>query len=255
MSYLCSSIAEERDKYLEDLNAISNAFLTCMKNLPDEDPQLSSIITGFTHLSLAMKDKFSPVLDQILPKLTEIINYLTKYNNDKSSKVKEDIISKLKSLYIVANNSKEKKENISIQDLWRWIKQLIEEVDELSIEKERYEEIYNRESNDIYKNFCEKLIQEFGLNSFDELKFFINDLMTKNDINKKRVEKLRKVLMNNNNEDKEESFSSIMNNNNYNYKEENEFDINNNNYIRNNNVNNRENKNYNPNYYYNDNQF
>ena len=74
MSYLCSSIAEERDKYLEDLNAISNAFLTCMKNLPDEDPQLSSIITGFTHLSLAMKDKFSPILDQILPKLTEYIN-------------------------------------------------------------------------------------------------------------------------------------------------------------------------------------
>ena len=74
MSFLCSSIAEERDKYLEDLNAISNAFLTCMKNLPDEDPQLSSIITGFTHLSLAMKDKFSPILDQILPKLTEYIN-------------------------------------------------------------------------------------------------------------------------------------------------------------------------------------
>ena len=86
------------------------------------------------------------------------------------------------------DNSKEKKENISIQDLWRWIKQLIEEVDELSIEKERYEEIYNRESNDIYKNFCEKLIQEFGLNSFDELKFFINDLMTKSDINKEREE-------------------------------------------------------------------
>jgi hypothetical protein len=224
-----------------------NEELLLLKKEKEEND--NSILTDISHCLQVNS------LDEILPKLTEMINYLTKYNNDKSSKVKEDIISKLKSLYIVANNSKEKKENISIQDLWRWIKQLIEEVDELSIEKERYEEIYNRESNDIYKNFCEKLIQEFGLNSFDELKFFINDLMTKNDINKKRVEKLRKVLMNNNNEDKEESFSSIMNNNNYNYKEESEFDINNNNYIRNNNVNNRENKNYNPNYYYNDNQF
>ena len=224
-----------------------NEELLLLKKEKEEND--NSILTDISHCLQVNS------LDEILPKLTEMINYLTKYNNDKSSKVKEDIISKLKSLYIVANNSKEKKENISIQDLWRWIKQLIEEVDELSIEKERYEEIYNRESNDIYKNFCEKLIQEFGLNSFDELKFFINDLMTKNDINKKRVEKLRKVLMNNNNEDKEESFSSIMNNNNYNYKEENEFDINNNNYIRNNNVNNRENKNYNQNYYYNDNQF
>ena len=68
--------------------------------------------------------------------------------------------------------------------MWRWIKQLIEEVNELSIEKEKCEEIYNRNNNDIYKIFCEKLIREFGLNSFDELKFFINDLMAKNDLNK-----------------------------------------------------------------------
>ena len=70
------------------------------------------------------------------------------------------------------------------------------------------------------KKYCEKLIKEFGLNSFDELKFFINDLLTKNNINKKRVEKLRKVLMNNN--EKEESSSSGYNNN-----EENENDYDN----------------------------
>ena len=177
--------------------------------------------------------------DEILPKLTEMINYLTKYNNDKASKIKEDTISKLKSLYIITYDSKEKKENISIQDLWRWIKQLIEEVNELSLEKEKCEEIYNRNNNDIYKIFCGKLIREFGLNSFDELKFFINDLMAKNDLNKKRVEKLRKVLMNNDNNmnDKEESFSSN-NNNNYNYIEEGEFGNN----MRINNVNNNNGK-------------
>ena len=148
-----------------------------------------------------------------------MINYLTKYNNDKTSKKKEDIISKLKSLYIITNNSKEKIDNISIQDLWRWIKNLIEEVDELSLKKEKYEEIYNKDDNDLYKNYCDKLIKEFGLNSFDELKFFISDLMEKNDINKKRVEKLRKVLMNNNAND--ESSSSI--NKNYNFTEEYEY--------------------------------
>ena len=181
--------------------------------------------------------------EEILPKLTEMINYLTNYNNDKKSKMKEDIISKLKSLYIITNDSKEKKDNISIQDLWRWIKQLIEEVDELSLEKEKYEEMYNKNSNDVYKNFCEKLIKEFGLNSFDELKFFINDLMTKNDLNKKRVEKLRKVLMNNNNDsdNKEESFNiNNINNNNYYMKEDNDYDndyMNNNIRINNNNYN------------------
>ena len=189
-----------------------------------------------------------------------MINYLTNYNTDKNSKMKEDIISKLKSLYIITTDSKEKKDNISIQDLWRWIKQLIEEVDELSLEKEKYEEMYNKNNNDIYKNFCEKLIKEFGLNSFDELKFFINDLMTKNDLNKKRVEKLRKVLMNNNNdtESKEESFN--INNNNYYIKEQNDYndDYINNNIRMNNNYNYmkyQENDKYNQNYLYNNDQY
>ena len=193
--------------------------------------------------------------DDIIPKLTEMINYLTKYNNNKSSKKKEDIISKLKSLYIITNNSKEEKDNISIQDLWRWIKNLIEEVNELSLKKEKYEEMYNRDENDLYKNFCDKLINEFGLNSFDELKFFISDLMEKNDINKKRVEKLRKVLMNNN--INEELSSGI--NKKYNYKEEDKFS--NNSKINKDNINfkickgiNRDNSlnnKYNENYFYN----
>ena len=205
--------------------------------------------------------------EEILPKLTEMINYLTNYNNDKKSKMKEDIISKLKSLYIITNDSKEKKDNISIQDLWRWIKQLIEEVDELSLEKEKYEEMYNKNSNDVYKNFCEKLIKEFGLNSFDELKFFINDLMTKNDLNKKIIEKLRKVLMNNNNDsdNKEESFNiNNINNNNYYMKEDNDYDndyMNNNIRINNNNYNymkytgNSGNKKLRQNYFYNNEQY
>ena len=74
ISFLCSSIAEDRDKYMNDLNEISNAFLNYMKNIPEEDPQLSSIINGFTHLSLAMKDKFEPILQNLLPILTNYIN-------------------------------------------------------------------------------------------------------------------------------------------------------------------------------------
>ena len=74
ISFLCSSIAEDRDKYMNDLNEISNAYLNLMKALPEEDPQLPSIINGFTHLSLAMKDKFEPILEQLLPILT---NYIT----------------------------------------------------------------------------------------------------------------------------------------------------------------------------------
>ena len=244
--FLSNQLIEEEKK---------NEELLAIKNEKEEND--NSILSDIAHCLQVNS------FDEILPKLTEMINYLTKYNNDKSSKIKEDTISKLRSLYIITNDSKEKKENISIQDLWRWIKQLIEEVNELSIEKERCEEIYNRNNNDTYKIFCEKLIREFGLNSFDELKFFINDLMAKNDLNKKRVEKLRKVLMNNdNNNDKEESFSSN-NNNNYNYKEDNEYRNNmrinkdNNNYkkFKGKKLNRSLNKNFDRNYFYNDNQF
>ena len=237
-----------------------NEELHQLKNEKEESD--NSILSDISHCLQVSS------FEEILPKLTEMINYLTNYNNDKKSKMKEDIISKLKSLYIITNDSKEKKDNISIQDLWRWIKQLIEEVDELSLEKEKYEEMYNKNSNDVYKNFCEKLIKEFGLNSFDELKFFINDLMTKNDLNKKRVEKLRKVLMNNNNDsdNKEESFNinNINNNNNYYMKEDNDYDndyMNNNIRINNNNYNymkytgNSGNKKLRQNYFYNNEQY
>ena len=236
-----------------------NEELHQLKNEKEESD--NSILSDISHCLQVSS------FEEILPKLTEMINYLTNYNNDKKSKMKEDIISKLKSLYIITNDSKEKKDNISIQDLWRWIKQLIEEVDELSLEKEKYEEMYNKNSNDVYKNFCEKLIKEFGLNSFDELKFFINDLMTKNDLNKKRVEKLRKVLMNNNNDsdNKEESFNiNNINSNNYYMKEDNDYDndyLNNNVRMNNNNYNymkctgNSGNKKLNQNYFYNNDQY
>ena len=73
MSFLCSSISEDREKYLNDLNEIANAFLNYMKTLPEEDPQLSSLLNGFTHLSLALKDKFEPILVQLLPILKNFI--------------------------------------------------------------------------------------------------------------------------------------------------------------------------------------
>ena len=74
MSFLCSSISEDRDKYMNDLNEISNAFLNYMKNIQEEDPQLSSLLNGFTHLSIAMKEKFEPILQQLLPILKNFIS-------------------------------------------------------------------------------------------------------------------------------------------------------------------------------------
>ena len=223
---ILSNQLKEEEKRNEELNIIKN----------EKEENDNSILLDISHCLQVNS------FDEILPKLTEMINYLNKYNNDENSKIKEDLISKLKSLYIATNDIKESKDNISIQDLWRWIKQLINNVKQLSIEKEKNEEIYKQNNYEVYKNYCEKLIKEFGLNSFDELKFFINDLLTKNNLNKKRVEKLKKVLMNNN--EKEESTSTAYNNN-----DENDYE----NIMMNNNERiNGNNKKYNLNYHFND---
>jgi hypothetical protein len=222
---ILSNQLKEEEKRNEELNIIKN----------EKEENDNSILLDISHCLQVNS------FDEILPKLTEMINYLNKYNNDENSKIKEDLISKLKSLYIATNDIKESKDNISIQDLWRWIKQLINNVKQLSVEKDKNEEIYKQNNYEIYKNYCEKLIKEFGLNSFDELKFFINDLLTKNNLNKKRVEKLKKVLMNNN--EKEESTSSAYNNN-----DENDYE----NLMMNNNERINGNKKYNLNYRFND---
>ena len=151
---ILSNQLKEEEKRNEELNIIKN----------EKEENDNSILLDISHCLQVNS------FDEILPKLTEMINYLNKYNNDENSKIKEDLISKLKSLYIATNDIKESKDNISIQDLWRWIKQLINNVKQLSIEKEKNENIYKQNNYEVYKNYCEKLIEEFGLNSFDELK-------------------------------------------------------------------------------------
>ena len=72
MSFLCSSVAENRDKYMSDLLEISETFIKYLSNLPEEDPQLTT--NSFTHLSHALKDKFNPILEVLLPYLNKCIN-------------------------------------------------------------------------------------------------------------------------------------------------------------------------------------
>ena len=89
--------------------------------------------------------------DEILPKLNEIINYLNnnvnnnanKNNNqDNNNKIRDELISKLQNLYLSLTGSNEKKEEITIKILWRWIKHLINTVNQLALEKEKNLEMF-----------------------------------------------------------------------------------------------------------------
>ena len=128
--------------------------------------------------------------DEILPKLNEIINYLNNNvnsnntknkNQDGNNKIRDELISKLQNLYLSLTGSDEKKEEVTIKILWRWIKHLINTVKQLALEKEKNLELYqNMNEIDECKEFCEDLMGELNLQSLDELKMVINNILNQN---------------------------------------------------------------------------
>ena len=96
-------------------------------------------------------------------------------------KIRDELISKLQSLYLSLTGSDEKKEEFTIKILWRWIKHLINTVKKLALEKEKNIAYYeNVQESDDCKKFCEELISEINLQSLAELKMLINNLLIQN---------------------------------------------------------------------------
>ena len=142
--------------------------------------------------------------DEILPKLNEIINYLNNNvnsnntknrNQDGNNKIRDELISKLQNLYLSLTGSDEKKEEVTIKILWRWIKHLINTVKQLALEKEKNLELYqNIHEIDECKEFCEDLMGELNLQSLEELKMVISNLLNQNNNNNNQPQ-MRNVPM------------------------------------------------------------
>ena len=143
--------------------------------------------------------------EEIIPHLKEMIIYI-KENSDsidflnKEAKLRDELIEKLEGLYLTLTGSEKKEnENIEINILWKWVKHLVNILDELNQEKENNILIYQEiNHNDVYKNFCSEMLNEFNLDSIDNLKEYINNLLMESNINERRVEKIKKCLMNGN---------------------------------------------------------
>ena len=143
--------------------------------------------------------------DEILPKLNEIINYLnnnvnsnnTKNKNQEgNNKIRDELISKLQNLYLSLTGSDEKKEEVTIKILWRWIKHLINTVKQLALEKEKNLELYqNINEIDECKEFCEDLMGELNLQSLDELKMVINNILNQNNNMNNNQPQMRNIPM------------------------------------------------------------
>ena len=100
------------------------------------------------------------------------------YNGE--SKIRDELIEKLKTLYVALTGT-DKNEEIDIKTIWRWIKHLINTVRDLAQEKEKKMEIIQElnEAN-MYKEYCYDIMDNCNIKSFIELKEFLNNLIMSN---------------------------------------------------------------------------
>ncbi len=88
-------------------------------------------------------------------------------------------------LYCTLSDGK-RNEYVDIKTLWRWIKQIIYQV--------QSKNKLNSEGENEYKHYWQDLMREYNLKDFRELQVFINRLLEKNSKNQKRVEKIKQIL-------------------------------------------------------------
>ena len=96
ISYLFSAqISEKNDskKYLNELKEICEIYINLLKNLPEEDPQIISILNSFPYISLSMGKEFVFYLNVLFPFFEEKINAdinLTITDNNIQSLIHDD---------------------------------------------------------------------------------------------------------------------------------------------------------------------
>lgn len=165
------------------------------ENFPS-DEELQNILTDMANYLQVNS------FDDIVPKLKEMIQYLNEniYEKNDKNNIRNEFISKLKELYLSLNGKKDKNDTVSIKVLWRWIKHLINTYKSLLIEKEKKEEILKNmeKKENYYKECCEELMNKYNMKNLEQLNKFIEELIKKNNMNKRRVEQLKKILVDDN---------------------------------------------------------
>jgi hypothetical protein len=136
-------------------------------------------------------------------KLKEMMNYI---NNNKENNMEKEFIQNLKEIYIKENNIKENNmdNNITTKLIWRWIKYLLNKNKKIKNDINNNNILLQniKKENNLYKSLCEEIMNTYdfkNLNQFDE---FILCLINKNNVNRKRIDKLKKILEEDNNKNK-----------------------------------------------------
>lgn len=119
-----------------------------------------------------------------------------------NEQLRNEFVSKIKELYReLTGDNTEKEGQEEILTIWNWIKGLMKMIKDLLNENDKLKRLNNPvkfERGDML-GYITKLMKTYNLRDIPQLQEFIDNLLMKNTINKKRVEKLKKVLTKNQN--------------------------------------------------------
>ena len=135
--------------------------------------------------------------DSIPNKLIEMINYLKSLKNNKEQIQNKEFINNVRQIYIKENNIKDNNNiNINMKMLWKWIKYLTSNNTKMKNDISKNGTILQNieKKNNFYKKSCEEIINSYDFTSIKKFDEFIHSLINKNNICKKRMEQLKKML-------------------------------------------------------------
>lgn len=124
-----------------------------------------------------------------------MINYLQLLNNNSEKEANKEFVKNLKEIY-KKENKDNNNSNVNMKILWRWIKYLISNNNKIKNEiKKNANILQNIEiKNNFYKQSCEEIINTYGINNINKFDEFIHALISKNNISRKRMIQLKKML-------------------------------------------------------------
>ena len=188
------------NKIQVEINSIKEKNESLLKNLSNEQErniQLKSSSKDIEKILMEISKYFEVKNSEEIPaKLSEMINFLSDFNNINENEARNEFIINLKELYRKNNNIQDKKEAINMKTLWRWIKYLLNsnkkiknEIDKNTILLQNIEK-----KNIFYKNNCEEIMNIYDIKSLNQFDEFVHGLINKNNIYRKRIEQLKKML-------------------------------------------------------------
>lgn len=188
------------NKIQVEINSIKEKNESLLKNLSNEQErniQLKSSSKDIEKILMEISKYFEVNNSEEIPsKLSEMIYFLSDFNNINENEERNDFIINLKELYKKNNNIQDKKEAINMKTLWRWIKYLLNsnkkiknEIDKNTILLQNIEK-----KNIFYKNNCEEIMNIYDIKSLNQFDEFVHGLINKNNIYRKRIEQLKKML-------------------------------------------------------------